>query len=378
MNASPVICRAPSRVLSHVGGTRGCPSRIGGIELSSVSVVIPCYNYGHFLPDAISSALDDQSDSDVRVLVIDDASTDDSAEVAAKIAATDPRVQVEVHAANAGNIATYNEGLLEWADGDYTVLLSADDRLTPGALRRTTDLLDAHPQVGFAYGHPVHFEHGMPLPPARTNVRGWSVWPGHWWLERRFRDSHSCITSPEVVVRTSLQKKVGGYDPLLTHAGDTEMWLRMAAHADVGYVRGVDQAFYRVHAKNMTKSRTQLVDLRQRRLAYESVLERCADRLPDAARLSDLVHRKLAWEALWNAARAYDRRRTGQISVDDLVAFAFDCWPAAARLPVYRGLRLRQQIGPRAMPYLQPLVLSAVARKAQDWWWWRSWARRGL
>jgi glycosyltransferase involved in cell wall biosynthesis len=310
--------------------------------------------------------------------VIDDASTDDSAEVAAKIAAIDPRVQVEVHAANAGNIATYNEGLLEWADGDYTVLLSADDRLVPGALRRATDLLDAHPRVGFAYGHPVHFEHGMPLPTARTNVRGWSVWPGHWWLERRFRDSHSCITSPEVVVRTSLQKKVGGYDPLLMHAGDTEMWLRMAANADVGYVRGVDQAFYRVHAKNMTKSRTQLVDLRQRRLAYESVLERCADRLPDAARLSDLVHRKLAWEALWNAARAYDRRRTGQISVDDLVAFAFDCWPAAARLPVYRGLRLRQQIGPRAMPYLQPLVLSAVARKAQDWWWWRSWARRGL
>jgi len=343
-----------------------------------VSVVIPCYNYGHFLPDAISSALDDQPDSDVRVLVIDDASTDDSAGVAAKIAAADPRVQVEVHAANRGNILTYNEGLLEWADGDYTVLLSADDRLTPGALRRATDLLDAHPRAGFAYGHPVHFEHGMPLPPARTNVRGWSVWPGHWWLERRFRDSHSCITSPEVVVRTSLQKKVGGYDPVLTHSGDTEMWLRMAAHADVGYVRGVDQAFYRVHAKNMTKSRTQLVDLRQRRLAFEAVLERCADMLPEAAHLSDVVHRKLAWEALWNAARAYDRRRTGQISVDELVAFAFDCWPAAARLPVYRGLRVRQQIGPRAMPYLQPLVLSAVARKAQDWWWWRSWARRGL
>ena len=62
-------------------------------------------------------------------------------------------MEVAVHATNRGHIATYNEGLLEWADGDYSVLMSADDRLTPGALRRATDLLDAHPGVGFVYGH---------------------------------------------------------------------------------------------------------------------------------------------------------------------------------------------------------------------------------
>lgn len=344
----------------------------------SVSVVIPCYNYGQYLGEAVSSVLDDQPGLDVRVLVIDDASTDDSAEIARQIAASDPRIEVAVHAVNKGHIATYNEGLLDWADGDYTVLLSADDRLTPGALRRATDLLEAHPNVGFAYGHPLHFEHGAPLPPARTAVRGHSVWHGDWWLKRRFRDTHSCISSPEVVVRTSLQKQVGGYDPQLPHTGDTEMWLRMAAHADVGYVRGVDQAYYRVHGKNMTNSRTSLVDLRQRRLAYETVLERCADKLPDPDHLSDIVHRRLAWEALWFAARAYDRRRIANTPVEELVAFAFECWPKAGSLPVYRGLQLRQVIGPQVMPYLQPFVVSAVARKAQNWWWWRTWARRGV
>ena len=346
--------------------------------MTSVSVVIPCYKYGHFLRDAISSALTDQPGIDVRVLVIDDASADGSAEVARTIAASDARVQVTEHVTNRGHIATYNEGLLDWADGDYTVLLSADDRLAPGALRRAADLLDARPSVGFAYGHPVRFQDGMRLPAARTAVRGWSVWPGQWWLERRFRDSVSCISSPEVMVRTSLQKRVGGYDPRLPHTGDTEMWLRLAAHADVGYVRGADQAFYRVHGQNMTKSRTPLVDLRQRRLAYEAVLERCADKLPDAANLSDVVHRRLGWEALWSAARAYDRGRTEQTPVDELIAFAFDCWPEAKRLPVYRGLQLREWLGPRVMPYLQPFVLSAVGRKAQNWWWWQSWARRGL
>ena len=58
--------------------------------MSSVSVVIPCYKYGHYLEEAVSSVLDDQDGVDVRVLIIDDASPDDSAEVASKIAARDP------------------------------------------------------------------------------------------------------------------------------------------------------------------------------------------------------------------------------------------------------------------------------------------------
>jgi glycosyltransferase involved in cell wall biosynthesis len=346
--------------------------------MSSTSVIIPCYNYGHFLRDAVSSVLDDQPGCDVRVLIIDDASTDGSADVARAIAAGDTRVQLNEHATNRGHIATYNEGLLEWANGDYTVLLSADDRLAPGALRRATELLDAHPRVGFVYGHPIRFQEGTSPRPARTTVRGWSIWPGHWWLKRRFRDSYSCISSPEVMVRTSLQRKVGGYDPELPHTGDTEMWLRLAAHADVGYIRGADQAFYRLHGHNMTESRTHLVDLRQRRLAYEAVLKRSGDMLENRASLSDLVHRKLAWQALWFAARAYDRGRTEQTPVDELTAFALDCWPNAPRLPIYWGLQLRERLGPRVMPYLQPFILSAVGRKAQNWWWWQSWARRGL
>ena len=328
--------------------------------MTSVSVVIPCYNYGHFLGDAITSVLDDQEGVDVRVLVIDDASPDGSAEVARKIAAHDPRVEVAVHATNRGHIATYNEGLLEWAEGDYSVLLSADDRLTPGALQRARDLLDAHPGVGFVYGYTLHFTHSALLPTARTRVRGWSVWPGQWWLERRFREAHGGITSPEVVVRTSLQKRVGGYDARLPHTGDMEMWMRLAANADVGYLRGVDQAYYRAHGQNMTTSFSPLRDLRQRRLAYEAVLDRYSERLPDATHLSDLVHRKLGWEALLAAARAYDRGRTLQTPVDELVAFAFDCWPEARRLPIYRTLQLRMWIGPRVMPY--PAAVRTVSQ----------------
>jgi glycosyltransferase involved in cell wall biosynthesis len=346
--------------------------------MTSVSVVIPCYKYGHFLEEAVTSVLDDQEGVDVRVLIIDDASPDDSAEVARKIAARDPRVEVIVHAGNKGHISTYNEGLLDWADGDYCVLMSADDRLTPGALQRARDLLDAHPRVGFVYGRALWFWQDKPVPTARTRMRGWSVWPGEWWLERRFRQVQNNITSPEVVVRTSLQKRIGGYDPRLPHAGDLEMWLRLAANADVGFIRGADQAYYRVHGQNMRNSFTDLLDLRQKRLALELALDRCGDAISDPKRLSDIVHRKLSREALWTAACAYDQGRTQQIPIDELVAFAFDCWPEANRLPVYHTLQMRKRIGSRAMQQLEPLIVSRFARKAHGWLRRRSWKYRGF
>ena len=94
-------------------------------------------------------------------------------------------------------------------------------------------------------------------------------------------------------MRTSLQKRVGGYDPQLPRAADMEMWLRLAANADVGFIRGVDQAYYRVHPQNMSKVVSPLMQLRQRRSVFEVALERYGDRLPDARRLSEIVHRQL-------------------------------------------------------------------------------------
>ena len=355
--------------------------------MSSVSVVIPCYRYGHFLEQAVSSVLDDQPGVDVRVLIIDDASPDDSGELAEKIAAGDPRIDVVVHATNKGNIATFNEGLLEWADGDYTLLMSADDRATPGALERARDLLDAQPEVGFVYGRSLWVTDGEPLPPARTTVRGWSVWPGQDWIERRFRQAENPIASPEIIVRTSLQQRVGGYDPGLPRAADMEMYMRLAAYGDVGFIRGVDQAFYRVHGANMSKAVTALMDLRQRRSVFEVVLERYGDRLADTARLSASVHRQLSREALWAAGRVYDRGRLRgsevgrrllgagpgeeERDVEELLAFAAECWPPVTRLRLYRTLGARRRLGPAEVQYL-------LAQKGQWWFRRRSWGYRGV
>jgi hypothetical protein len=155
------------------------------------------------------------------------------------------------------------------------------------------------------------------------------------------------------------------------------MWMRLAANADVGFVRGVDQAYHRVHGKNMITSYNALTDLRQRRLAYEAILDRYGDRLTDAPRLSRIMYRKLGREALWAAARAYDRGEARKAPVDELVAFALDCSPEVRKLPVYRTLRLRRLIGPDVMPYLQPVIWSAFGSKAAWYLRRRSWKWRG-
>ena len=147
----------------------------------TVSVVIPCYRYGRFLPDCVHSVLA-QEGVDVRVLIIDDASPDDSANIALRLAAEDDRVEVRVHDVNRGHIATYNEGLLEWADGDYSVLISADDLLTPGSLARSTAILEANPDVGFVYGYAINWNDEEPRPVARVDTKGVTVWRGLDWL----------------------------------------------------------------------------------------------------------------------------------------------------------------------------------------------------
>jgi glycosyltransferase involved in cell wall biosynthesis len=338
---------------------------------------VPCYRYGRFLGDCVQSVLD-QEGVDVRVLIVDDASPDDSADVADRLAAADERVVVRRHATRRGHIATYNEGLLEWADRDYSVLISADDMLTPGALARATAVLEARPRVGFVYGHAIRWRDDGPLPEARTNAGGVTVWPGLDWLGIVCGLGHAVVTSPEVVVRTSLQQRIGGYLPTLPHTGDAEMWMRFAVHSDVAYIRGADQAYYRMHGSNMTTERVTIVDLRQRREAYDAVFGTHAATIPDAARLAKRAQRRLAKEALWCACRAYDRRRMDSTPVADLVEFARETYPHADRLPEYWGLRWRQKAGSAVSPYLQPIMVSAVHRRMRNELWWRRWARRGV
>src|ERR1700744_3701033 len=122
-----------------------------GSTMSSVDVVIPCYNYAHFLRRCVDSVLT-QTGVNIRILIIDDASSDDTDEVATELAKTSTRITFRRSPKNKGLIATANEGIMDWATAKYCLLLLADDALTSGALDRAAKVMDNHDEVGMTYG----------------------------------------------------------------------------------------------------------------------------------------------------------------------------------------------------------------------------------
>lgn len=238
----------------------------------TVSVVIPCYNYGRYLNQCVDSVLT-QSGVTTEILIVDDASTDETARIGARLQASCDSVEFIQNPRNMGNIRTYNLGL-KLVTGDYVVLLSADDLLAPGSLARSLDLLNTHPEVGFVYGRMKHFSSVVPdLGGSRARPR-WNIWPGSRWITNCVESGQNPIMSPEAVMRTEVLAEAGYYSEDNTHGADFELWLRAAQIADVGWIGGVDQAFRRIHGANMsvTLNSGWLADLQVRRHAFENSL----------------------------------------------------------------------------------------------------------
>jgi glycosyltransferase involved in cell wall biosynthesis len=261
-----------------------------------VSVVIPCYNYGHFLDVAIGAALD-QPGLDLEVIVVDDKSTDDSLAVARRLEQRHPQVHVVAHATNLRHLATYEDGLAR-ATGKYFALVSADDAVTPGSLTRAVALMEAHPSVGLVYGNARHFKGSLPR--HRPGLETWSTWTGQEWIEAVCHLGLNRIYSPEAVMRTDLMRELGGYERSLPHSADFYTWLRSAARQGVGRVNGVTQAYYRLHEGNMhfTLHDGADVDLLQRQAAFQLFFATDGHLVSNPTALLSLATRALAREAV--------------------------------------------------------------------------------
>jgi len=239
----------------------------------AVDVIVPCYNYGRFLHECVTSALS-QTGVAVNVLILDDASQDGTENVASALTKSDPRVTYRRHPFNQGHISTYNEGIA-WLTAPYYLLLSADDCLAPGALMRAARVLNDNPNVGFVFGEAVDVVGDMaPWLANHENVPlEYQVMTGLAFADRS--GARNIVRTPTAVVRTALQQQVGGYRHDLPHAGDMEMWLRLAAISDVAMIRN-RQAFYRVHGMNMSAeycTKRLIEDIEQRQACLASFFE---------------------------------------------------------------------------------------------------------
>ena len=154
--------------------------------------------------------------------------------------------------------------------------------------------------------------------------------------------------------------------------------MRFALHSDVAFIKGADQAYYRSHGANMTVEQFPILDLRQRKAAYDAIFESFSDQIPDADRLRRDACRRIAKEALWEACRAYHRRPGDAVLADELRDFARWTYPECDRLPEYFGLRWRQRAGTELSAAVRPIMMSAMRRRVRTTLWWRHWKRQGV
>ncbi len=324
----------------------------------SVDVIVPCYNYGRLLADCVRSVLNQEGVS-VRVLIMDDASTDETEAVGRRVA-EDPRVEYRRHASNRGHIATYNEALA-MVKADYCVVLSADDMLTPGSLARAARIMDADGRIGMVYGRDIPFRDGSPLTLPKTAVAPPRLFEYGEFLAAACRRGHTGIQSPTVVVRSTLHRAIGNYLPELPHSGDTEIWLRMAAASLVAEV-DADQAYRRLHAANMSITYTPLQRLAEQVRAFDIHFDSRSIGA-DLAPLRAVARRTIAEAAVWSAAHAFDR---GELAVcGSFLRFAIETSTDVRWWPPYRRVQLKRRVGPSAWRVISPL-LAGARRLAQQ------------
>ncbi len=213
--------------------------------MTKVSVIIPAYNQGHFLGEAIESVLA-QTHQDFEIIIVDDGSIDNTSEVAQGFSGS--RIKY-VYQENAGLSAARNTGI-RYATGAYLTYLDSDDLFLPRKLELLTQAFVANPNLGFVAGQAILIdEHGEPL--------------------NRVFDTPSpedgsqlLLGNPfhvgAILVRRSWQERVGFFDTSLRSYEDWDMWLRLAcAGCEMGWTPE-PVSLYRFHTGQMTRDGIQM------------------------------------------------------------------------------------------------------------------------
>lgn len=205
--------------------------------MPTVSVIIPCYNQGEFLPEAVESVLS-QTFDDFEIVIVNDGSTE-LATVACCNSFDDPKIKV-LNTTNKGLATARNNGIRA-ASGTYILPLDADDKIGPSYLREAVGFIEKHSDVGIVY----------------CNARLFGAIDGDWQLPEyhlleMLRDNIIFCTA---LFRKRDWQKVGGYDPAMIYGWeDYDFWLSLIESGlQVHRLEG-RYFYYRVNSDSMVRS----------------------------------------------------------------------------------------------------------------------------
>lgn len=208
-----------------------------------VSFVVLSYNYARFIGELIASILAQQGDYSFEVIIVDDASTDDSHEVIS--AFRDPRIKYIRHETNQGHAATVTDGL-RLARGRYVARIDSDDRYRPDYLQQVVPILEQHPNVVLVYGDAAMIDDdSVQTAPRTDDQHAGSDYTGNEYvalLERNF------ICAPTIIARREAWLEAL---PIPAGLSFHDWWftLQLARRGDFHFCARV-LADYRVHRAN--------------------------------------------------------------------------------------------------------------------------------
>ncbi len=237
-----------------------------------VSVIIGVYNAEPYLDQTIRSVVE-QTYRDWELIIVDDGSTDQTAAIADRWAAREPRIRV-IHQPNSGLPAIpRNRGMLE-ACGDIITFLDGDDLYLPERLARSMAVLDAWPEVGSVFHDYRWFEDGSDPAQGRAylaeesfvkraahaltarSVEGRQVWVGNGDLIKFMSTEIVGIHTSTISVRRTVLDRLDppGFRDDIPHCEDIDLWLRIS-EATTSTVLPETLSYYRHTATGVMGSR---------------------------------------------------------------------------------------------------------------------------
>lgn len=255
--------------------------------MPKVTVVIPAYNAMRYLPETMETALA-QTFTDFEVLVVNDGSTDHTAEWVSQV--TDPRVRI-VSQENKGLAGARNTGIAH-AKGEYIAYLDADDLWEPTKLEKQVRCLDENPEVGLVYTWTALADQD-----GKSTGRVISSHAeGNVWQELIEFNMVCCGSTP--LIRRSCFDVVGLFSPDVSPSDDWDMWLRIANKFSFGVVKEA-LIRYRQHPSNSSKNFQLMLDT-SRTLIERTFASAPTESLYLRNRSYGSIYLYLGWRAIEN------------------------------------------------------------------------------
>ncbi len=217
--------------------------------MPKLCVIIPCFNYGFYLKQCVNSVLD-QSFRDFEILILDDASTDNTSQVGQSF--HDRRVRYIRNSANLGHVENFNKGIA-MSNSQYICIIGADDMMLQSNLQQKIDILDKYPSVGLVYSrafiidlHDKIVGHTFQVGQSSTNYIGGRNDFCNLLLYNNYVIASSVVFSRECVQRLGCFRK-------FRYGEDWDLWLRIAKYYDFAFLQA-PLVGYRVHSSGLSKT----------------------------------------------------------------------------------------------------------------------------